>query len=84
MSNGENFLLDLGPQIVDQAQRALKLYMERGGPERHGILLGYHNVLSLMLEMAPDFEITAKEMGLEGVNPDDYLVRENQIGKGGK
>lgn len=74
----KNYLLDLGFLIHEDALEARSKAKKFTGEERVlalGKNMAYYNVISLMLQQASLFGLTAEEIGLSGIDPDKDLLK---------
>ena len=70
------FLFDLGRGLKEDALEAKQLVLTAGETDKdfyEGKLLGYHEVLSFLLNQARAFQIDAEVIGLKDFNPDKDL-----------
>jgi hypothetical protein len=73
-----NYLRDLGQLISEAARSAKRERDELNDSSRRdyaiGRLMGYHEVVSLMLQQARAFGIDADDLGLVGLDPERDLI----------
>ena len=69
------YLLDLGTLLRERAFAAKKDSDENPGDEFDlGRLMGYHEVVALMIDQAIAFGMELSELNLEGIDPDQDLL----------
>jgi hypothetical protein len=73
MSTEQNYIYDLGQELVSLAKR---IESEAQGPEdpfQRGRLFAIYEVLSLMNQQAETFGLTTNQIGLEGFDIEKLL-----------
>ena len=69
----DNYLLDLGPLILERAKEAKRSLQKENDTFEQGRLSAFYAVLSLMKQQAQTFGLDEEEIGLKGVNLDELL-----------
>jgi hypothetical protein len=69
----KNYLHDVGSEIVDLAKEAKKRSLERADDYERGRLFSYYEILDLMRQQAATFDIELRDVGLEGVEIEQFL-----------
>lgn len=73
-----NYLHDLGILMKEYALEAKKKADASKGTESHlyetGYTMGFHRVISLMIQQAHSFGLKLEDLGLEGIDADRDLV----------
>ena len=69
----ENYLLDLGPLILERAREAKESLQKERDPFELGRRMAFYEVLSLMKQQAQAFGLKDEALGLKEVNLQDLL-----------
>ena len=74
----ENYLLDLGRELRDQAFEAKRRFHAASNEEERNFESGrytaYYEVISLMLNQCVAFSVPASTISLEGLDPEIELI----------
>jgi hypothetical protein len=73
MSKSENYLCDLGKEVLALAQNAQKEAARTRDPFQKGRQFGLYEILSLMKQQASAFDLNDGAVGLEGVDIESLL-----------
>ena len=74
----DNYLLDLGRELRDQAFEAKRRFHAATNEEErifeNGRYMAYYEVISLMLNQCVAFSFPASSLSLEGLDPERELI----------
>jgi len=74
----KNFLLGLGTLTTEYAKEAIADFLASKGSKdeqlKTGYMMGFHRFITLMQQQAEAFEIPLKELGIETITENDFLV----------
>ena len=70
----DNYLLDIGPLILERAREAKQRERKGEDPFEQGSVTAFYTVLSLMRQQAVAFGLNDEAIGLKGVNLEEELL----------